>query len=399
MALQGAILDIDGTLVLSNDAQAKAWVEAFNAFGYGATFEQVRPLIGMGGDHLVSQIVPAFDSEEGSGKAIADRRKELILNQYSANLSAANGARELVLKMKESGLKLVAATSATSEELDVLLKAADVEDLLPEATTIDDAEASKPSPDIVEAALHKAQMAPTDVVMLGDTPYDIEAANKAGVKTIAFRCGGFSDEDLSGAIAIYNDPADLLAQYDQSPLAEQAGQTRANEMQGRKTQGSKQGSEMQGSEMQANETKINGAQANESQVNPAQAIGVHPDQLTSEIDTLRNELSTSEVSQDGRKLANQINAFLDQFFQSTGQFARTNQRALRGIGLILAVLIATKILFAMLDALDDIPLLPTLLELIGVSYAIWFTSRYMMKASTRQELVQKLQSAKRKVVG
>lgn len=384
MALQGAILDIDGTLVLSNDAQAQAWVEAFNAFGYGVTFEQVRPLIGMGGDHLVSQIVPAFDSEEGSGKAIADRRKELILSQYGEHLAAANGARELVLKMKESGLKLIAATSATSEELDVLLKAAHVEDLLPEATTIDDAEASKPSPDIVEAALQKAQMAPTNVVMLGDTPYDIESADKAGVKTIAFRCGGFSDEDLSGAIAIYNDPADLLAHYGESPLAQQAAQPRA-------------------AGVQASKTQVNETQVNQAEVSPAQAIGVQPDQLTSEIETLRDDLSTSQtssqISQDGRRLANQINTFLEQFLQSTGQFFRTNQRALRGIGLILAVLITTKILFAMLDALDDIPLLPTLLELVGVSYAIWFISRYMMKASTRQELAQKLQSIKEKVTG
>ena len=221
MALQGAILDVDGTLVLSNDAHAQGWVEAFAAFGYEVKFEQVRPLIGMGGDQIVPKFAPGLDSKKGKGKEIADRRKELIINKLGSNLAPTNGARELLQKMQQEGLRLLIATSATSQELSVLLKAARVDDLLSqdEAATSSDAEKSKPEPDIVEVALSKLEMQPDSVVMLADTPYDIESASKAGVGVIAFRCGGFDDSQLKDAIAIYNDPADLLAQYDSSPLA------------------------------------------------------------------------------------------------------------------------------------------------------------------------------------
>lgn len=219
MALQGVILDVDGTLVLSNDAHAEAWVEAFKDFGYEIKFEQVRPLIGMGGDQVVPKLVAELSAEEGKGKEISDHRKKLIVNKYAPNVTPANGTRQLVERMRDDGLRLMIATSAKSEELSVLLKSAMVDDLLDEATTSNDAESSKPAPDIVEAALSKLNMPPDSVVMIGDTPYDIQSANAAGVDVIAFRCGGFDDTQLSEAIAIYNDPADLLAQYDHSPLA------------------------------------------------------------------------------------------------------------------------------------------------------------------------------------
>lgn len=218
MTLQGVILDVDGTLVLSNDAHAQAWVEAFAAHGYEIKFEQVRPLIGMGGDQVVPRLVSNLSSEEGVGKQIADHRKELIINKFGPTLPAANGTRDLIEQMRKDGLKLIIASSATGEELSILLKDAQVDDLLTEATTSSDADASKPAPDIVQAALQKAQLEPNQTIMLGDTPYDIQAANQAGVEVVAFRCGGFPDEQLEGAIAIYNDPADLLANYDRSPL-------------------------------------------------------------------------------------------------------------------------------------------------------------------------------------
>ncbi|PSB18178.1 hydrolase [filamentous cyanobacterium CCP2] len=218
MALQGVLLDIDGTLVLSNDAHAQTWVEAFADYGYEIQFEQVRPMIGMGGDKIISQLVPGLTKESEDGQAIDKRRKELVLNQYAAQMPPAEGGRELVLKMQEEGLRLVVASSASSEELGTLLKAAQVDDLLEEATTSSDADSSKPDPDIVQAALKQGEFQPDQVVMVGDTPYDIESAGKAGVKVIAVRSGGFSDEQLAGAIAIYDDPADLLAHYDQSPL-------------------------------------------------------------------------------------------------------------------------------------------------------------------------------------
>jgi phosphoglycolate phosphatase-like HAD superfamily hydrolase len=222
MGLKAVILDIDGTLVLSNDAHAQAWVEAFAAYGYDVPFEKVRPLIGMGGDQVVPKMVPGLNDEEGDGKAIAQKRKELIINRLGPKLSPTKGSRKLLLRMQEAGLRLLIATSATSEELSVLLKAAQVDDLLDkdEATTSSDAEASKPAPDIVEAALSKLKLEPSEVLMLADTPYDIKSAQGAGVAMIAVRCGGFDDEQLAGAIAIYDDPADLLAHYADSPLGQ-----------------------------------------------------------------------------------------------------------------------------------------------------------------------------------
>jgi HAD superfamily hydrolase (TIGR01509 family) len=221
MALKGVLLDIDGTLVISNDAHAQAWVEAFADFGYKVEFDQVRPLIGMGGDQVVPMFTPGLSGQEGEGKKIADRRKELIINKFGKTLAPAPGTHDLIMKVQNEGLKTMIASSATTEELSVLLKAAGVDDLLSEdnATTSSDAEASKPEPDIVEAALEKIGLQAPEVIMLGDTPYDIESAGKAGVKVIAFRCGGFDDSQLRDATAIYDNPADLLAQYDNSPLA------------------------------------------------------------------------------------------------------------------------------------------------------------------------------------
>lgn len=216
--VQGVILDVDGTLVLSNDAQAQAWVDAFAAYGYIVAFEQVRPFIGMGGDQLMPKVMPGLPNDENDSKAISQRRKELIIKRYGPKLAPANGARQLVQHMKDAGLQLIIASSATSEELEILLKIAQVDDLLTEKTTSDDAKAVLPAPDIVEVALNKLQIAPEQVVMLSDTPYDVKAASAVKVGVISLRCGGFEDSSLAGSLAIYDDPADLLANYDTSPL-------------------------------------------------------------------------------------------------------------------------------------------------------------------------------------
>jgi len=218
MAVQGVILDVDGTLVLSNDAHAQAWVDAYAEYGYEVSFDKVRSLIGMGGDQLMPQVTPELTKDEGDGKAISERRKELIINRYGPKVVPANGARQLIQRMKDDGLRLIIASSATSQELEVLLKAASVDDLINEVTSSSDAEASKPAPDIVEVALKKLQMQPDQVLMLGDTPYDIQSASAAGVGVIAVRCGGFDDAALAEAKAIYDDPADLLRHYANSPL-------------------------------------------------------------------------------------------------------------------------------------------------------------------------------------
>jgi len=220
MAIRGILLDVDGTLVLSNGAQAQAWVEAFKAHGRDVPLEKVRPLIGMGGDKVVPALAPGLNDKDGDGKEIADARKKLMLEKFGPTLKPAPGARDLVQRALQEGLAIVVASSASSAELETLLRVARVDDLLHERTTMDDAAQSKPAPDIVAVALPKSGLPADAVVMIGDSPYDIAAAQQIGVGTIALRCGGFSDDDLKGALALYDDPADLRARYDASPLRE-----------------------------------------------------------------------------------------------------------------------------------------------------------------------------------
>lgn len=215
--IRGIILDIDGTLVDSNDAHAKAWVEALAEHHIHVAFEQVRPLIGMGGDKLLPKVANVSE-DTPLGKAIGERRGEIFKTRYLPHIKAFPSTRELLLRVRDDGLKLAVASSAKEEELKPLLKIAGIEDLIEEKTSSDDADHSKPDPDIVKAALDSTGLAADEALMLGDTPYDIESASRAGVKVIAFRSGGWDDAHLAGALAIYDDPADLLAHYDESPI-------------------------------------------------------------------------------------------------------------------------------------------------------------------------------------
>ena len=215
--LKGVIFDVDGTLVDSNDAHAQSWVETFAEAGYDVPFEKVRPLIGMGGDKLLPKTIGiSRDSDEG--KKLGERRGKLFRSKYLPRLQALPGSRELVLRVKQDGLKAIVATSAKDDELKGLLKAAHVDDLMEEKATASDAKRSKPDPDIVEAAVGESGSPAKQLVMIGDTPYDIEAATKAGVRAIGFLSGGWSRDALEGAVEIYEGPSDLLAHYDSSLL-------------------------------------------------------------------------------------------------------------------------------------------------------------------------------------
>ena len=220
MAPRGVILDVDGTLVLSNDAHAHAWVEAFREFGRDVPYARVRPLIGMGSDKLIPTVAPDLSSGEGLGKRIAEAHDHIFLDRYAPRLQPAPGARELVERLHAAGLKTAVASSAKRDELATLLKAARVDDLLREATTSSDAKQSKPGPDVVSAALKRIGLRADECRMIGDTPYDVEAGARAGVPVIAVRCGGWTDMGLAGAVAIYDDPADLTAHLAESPLSE-----------------------------------------------------------------------------------------------------------------------------------------------------------------------------------
>lgn len=217
-AFRGVILDMDGTLIDSNEAHAQAWVRALQEGGHDIPYEKVRPLIGMGGDNLLPEL--GLDKESPDGERVSVRRGEIFKEQFLPDLQPFPRARDLLERMRARGLRLVVASSAKEEELEPMLARVGANGLIEGATSKDDAERSKPDPDTVAAALKSLNLPAQEVVMLGDSPYDIAAAAKAGVGVIALRCGGFSDEDLAGALALYDDPADLLEHYDASPLAQ-----------------------------------------------------------------------------------------------------------------------------------------------------------------------------------
>jgi HAD superfamily hydrolase (TIGR01509 family) len=205
------LFDVDGTLVDSNDAHAQAWVRSFLDAGISVDPVKVRRCIGIGGDKLMPR-VSGIEEDSPAGRPISKRRREIFMNEYLPRLQALPEASRLLAALKQRGFTLVAASSAKRDELEPLLKIAGAEGRMDAATSSDDAEESKPDPDIIEAALERAHSSASAALMIGDTPYDIAAAARAGVDSIAFRCGGWSDEDLSGAIAIYDGPWHLLTE-------------------------------------------------------------------------------------------------------------------------------------------------------------------------------------------
>lgn len=219
--IEAIIFDIDGTLLDSVDLHARAWEEAFRHFGHEIAFEDVRKQIGKGGD----QLLPVFLTNEElqkEGQALSDFRAKLFKDKYLGSIKPFPGVRKLFETVKEHGQKAALASSAKPDELEVYKRIAHIEDLVEVGTSSGDAEKSKPHPDIFEAALSRlGQVRPENVIAVGDTPYDAEAAGKAGMKTVGVLCGGFPAEELkaAGCIALYAGPQDLLEQYDESPLA------------------------------------------------------------------------------------------------------------------------------------------------------------------------------------
>ncbi|HEV2146089.1 MAG TPA: HAD family hydrolase [Longimicrobiaceae bacterium] len=221
--IRAVILDIDGTLVDSNDAHAQAFLDAAEELGMEVPpFREVWRRIGMGGDKLIPEVW-GFEKESEQGAKLDGRKGEIFRERYLPGLQPTRGARALLHRLRDDGVKLVVATSAGKDDVKGLLERAGVRDLIQDATSADEVEESKPDPDIVHAALEDAGFPAEQVVMLGDTPYDVEAATRGGVRIVAVRSGGWGDEELSGAVAIYDDPADLLEHYDESPVGRGEG--------------------------------------------------------------------------------------------------------------------------------------------------------------------------------
>ena len=219
--LKALLFDIDGTLLDSVDLHAQAWAETMAHFGHNIPVQQLRAQIGKGGD----QLLPVFlDKEELEKRAdeIQKFRGDLFKKKYRDKVKPFPCVRELFLRLHADGYKLGLASSSKGDDLQYYKRLAKVDDLLEAETSSEDAERSKPHPDIFEAALRQlgSDLKPDEVLVIGDTPYDMEAARKIGIKGIGVLCGGFPEQSLrdAGAIAIFGGPCDLLDRYDETPF-------------------------------------------------------------------------------------------------------------------------------------------------------------------------------------
>jgi HAD superfamily hydrolase (TIGR01509 family) len=208
--IDAVLFDVDGTLVDSNDLHASAWQEAFRHFGLVVGYDDIRGQIGKGGDNLIPALLPA-DVVERLQEEIEAFRSDLFKRDYLHRARPFPGAADLLRRLHDEGVTLVLASSAKQPELDYHIKKLGCGDLLAAATSADDVEHSKPCPDIFAAAWEKAraQGEARRTVVVGDTPYDIEAAARIGLPAVAVRCGGFEEEELVRAAAIYDGPIDL----------------------------------------------------------------------------------------------------------------------------------------------------------------------------------------------
>jgi len=218
--IKTVIFDVDGTLVDTVDMHAEAWQRALKEFGKEVEFSAVRTQIGKGGD----QLLPVFLSREELdqfGEELEKRRGEIFKQEYLPKTKAFPRVRDLVARIQQDGKRVVLASSAKQDELDHFKKVTNIADLLEGETSADDTEKSKPEPDIFLAAIKEGgNPEPREAIVVGDTPYDAIAAAKANLKTIGVLCGGFPEQGLkdAGCVAIYKDPADLLARYEESPI-------------------------------------------------------------------------------------------------------------------------------------------------------------------------------------
>ncbi len=213
--IQAFIFDVDGTLIDSNDFHAEAWQKAFEKYDKKVPFDKIRPHIGKGADTLLPEFLSENEIEE-FGDEIADLRSEIFKDEYLSRVKPFPKVRELFQRIKADGKQIALASSANEDEVEKYKKIANIEDLVEKSTSADDAEKSKPEPDIFQAALKLlGNPAPETVLVVGDTPYDAEAATKAKIKIVGVLCGNFPEKDLreKGCVEIYRDPADLLENY------------------------------------------------------------------------------------------------------------------------------------------------------------------------------------------
>ncbi len=219
MKVEALLCDIDGTLVESNWLHAESWQRSFAEIGIKVELDTVRRQIGKGGDELIPVFV-SWWRQEAVSEPLKAYRKFLFESEYLSQVKPLPRAKEFLERVKAVGIRPALATSASSKDLESYKKLVGMEDLIEEQSSADDTDRAKPHPDIFTATLKKLGLKPGQVLALGDTPYDAEAAGKAGISTIGVESGGWSRSDLleSGCIEVYRDVAELLERFEESAL-------------------------------------------------------------------------------------------------------------------------------------------------------------------------------------
>ena len=217
--VKALLCDIDGTLVQSNWLHAEAWQVALGAIGEHQELETLRRQIGKGGDELVPTFVPWWKAKHIQ-QPIEAFRKHIFEQDFLQRVEPIPRVRDFLLHLKQQGIRLALASSASKKDLLTYKKIANIEDLIEEESSADDADRSKPHPDIFDATLKRLSLKPGQVLALGDTPYDAESAGKAGIGTIGVMTGGWSRDELlrAGCIEVYEDVGDLLDHFAESAL-------------------------------------------------------------------------------------------------------------------------------------------------------------------------------------
>jgi len=220
--IKAVLFDIDGTLLDSVDLHAQSWVQTFAHYGIAVQFQEVRNHIGEGADRLLPAFLPEGISKARQ-KEIEDYRSRLFKTDFLPRVQPFPKVKELFERIKKDGRKAALASSCTEEEIAEYTKIAAISDLIDCESTSDDARFSKPAADIFLKAVERmAPISAQECVVIGDTRFDGEAARKAGISFIGVLCGASSERQLTdaGAIAVYEDPADLLAHYATSPICQ-----------------------------------------------------------------------------------------------------------------------------------------------------------------------------------
>ncbi len=219
---RGVLFDVDGTLVDSNYLHTVAWWQAFRRMDLDVPMSAVHRAIGMGGDKLVEHLLGEDRDKDQDEKL--DATHGAIFSTWWPSLRSFDGARELLLACAEKELTVVLASSASEPELKVLRTVIDADSAIAAATSSSDAEESKPSPDILQAALDSSSLTAQDTIFVGDSVWDVKAAAELEIPTIGLLSGGTSEAELrdAGASEIWNDPRELLENLETSMLGKLA---------------------------------------------------------------------------------------------------------------------------------------------------------------------------------